>query len=128
MSSASKIMYTIGRIFNIIAIVVTIIIVIIGIVGLAAPDKLAGASEDLPDANAARAYGLVCLITGAILLVVYSIVCAIAGYARRALNNGKKDKAPHILMIIIGVFGDIFYLLGGIFGLVAEGQEGQQNE
>ena len=40
--------------------------------------------------------------------------------------SDKTENAPHILMIIIGIFGDIFYLLGGIFGLVAE-HENEEN-
>lgn len=126
MASASKIMYTIGRIFNIIAIIGTLIILILGIVCLAAPGKFVGTGEDFTDENAVMAYGLILAVTGGILLVVYSIICALAGHARRALNNGRKDNAPHIMMIIVGVFGDIFYLLGGIFGLVAESQEGKE--
>ena len=125
MKTASKVMYTIGRIFNIFAIVVSIIILILGIVCIAAPDRIAGASEDLADADAAKAYGIVLVITGVILLVIYAVVCILAGHASRSLNNGRKDNAPHILMIIVGVFGDIFYLLGGIFGLVAENSEGE---
>ena len=43
--------------------------------------------------------------------------------AQRALDNKLKEDWPHVLMIIVGIFGDLFYLLGGVFGLVAENQE-----
>ena len=123
MKSASKVMYTIGRVFNIIAIVLFAILLIFGIVFAATPDKIVELSEDFAEADAARAYGVTLIIVAAIFLIIYSVICGLAGHARKALNNGRTDKAPHIIMIIVGVFGDIFYLLGGIFGLVAEREE-----
>ena len=122
MKTASKIMYTIGRIFNIIAIIACVILIVVGIVAMVAPGKLADASDEIATAAEAKAMGMSILITGVVLFVVYTVICAIAGHAKKALNNNKTENAPHILMIIIGIFGDIFYLLGGIFGLVAEHQ------
>ena len=84
------------------------------------PGKLAEASEDITTPDEAKAMGMTILITGAVLFVVYTVICALAGHARKALNNNKTENAPHIIMIIVGIFGDIFYLLGGIFGLVGE--------
>ena len=122
MKTASKIMYTIGRIFNIIAIIACVILIVVGIVAMVAPGKIADASDEIGTAAEAKAMGMSILITGVVLFVVYTVICAIAGHAKKALNNNKTENAPHILMIIIGIFGDIFYLLGGIFGLVAEHQ------
>ncbi|MBO4694502.1 MAG: hypothetical protein J5656_01055 [Clostridia bacterium] len=122
MKTASKIMYTIGRIFNIIAIIACVILIVVGIVAMVAPGKLADASDEIATAAEAKAMGISILITGVVLFVVYTVICAIAGHAKKALNNNKTENAPHILMIIVGIFGDIFYLLGGIFGLVAEHQ------
>lgn len=116
-------MYTIGRIFNIIAIIIALVVLIFGIIVAASPnlqEKLIESSEEVADLTAAKAYGITLLIIGAVLIVIYSILCALAAHASKALNNSKKENAPHIIMIIIGIFGDIFYLLGGIFGLVAE--------
>ncbi len=123
MKTASKVMYTIGRIFNIIALIIALLILILGIVCASSSDfqqKLIEASEDVADLTAAKAYGITLIIVGAIMMVIYSVLCALASHASKALNNSKKENAPHIIMIIIGVFGDIFYLLGGIFGLIAE--------
>ena len=122
MKTASKIMYTIGRIFNIIAIIACVILIVVGIVAMVAPGKLAEASDEIATTDEAKAMGMTILITGVVLFVVYTVICAIAGHAKKALNNNKTENAPHILMIIIGIFGDIFYLLGGVFGLVAEHQ------
>ena len=120
MKTASKVMYTIGRIFNILAIIACVIILIFGIVAMVAPGKLAEASQDFDTPEELKAMGMTMVITGAVLFVVYVIICALAGHARKALNNSKTENAPHIIMIIVGIFGDIFYLLGGIFGLIGE--------
>lgn len=120
MKTASKVMYTIGRIFNILAIIACVILIVVGIVAMVMPGKLAESSDDITTADEAKAMGMTILITGAVLFAVYVVICALAGQARKALNNNKTENAPHIIMIIVGIFGDIFYLLGGIFGLVGE--------
>lgn len=120
MKTASKVMYTIGRIFNIFAIIACIIILLCGIVAMVAPDKLMESSTDFNSPEELKAAGLSMVIAGAVLLFIYVIICALAGHARKALNNNKTENAPHIIMIIVGIFGDIFYLLGGIFGLIGE--------
>ena len=120
MKTASKVMYTIGRIFNIFAIIACVVLIVVGIVAMVVPGKLAETAEDITTPDEAKAMGMTILITGAVLFVVYTVICALAGHARKALNNNKTENAPHIIMIIVGIFGDIFYLLGGIFGLVGE--------
>ena len=123
MKTASKIMYTIGRIFNIFAIIACAILLVVGIIAMVAPGKIAEGSDEIATADEAKALGLTILITGAVLFVVYLVMCILAGHAKKALNNNKTENAPHIVMIIIGVFGDIFYFLGGIFGLIGEHQD-----
>ena len=120
MKTASKVMYTIGRLFNILAIIACVILIVVGIVAMVMPGKLAESSDDITTADEAKAMGMTILITGAVLFAVYVVICALAGHARKALNNNKTENAPHIIMIIVGIFGDIFYLLGGIFGLIGE--------
>ena len=123
MKSASKAMYTIGRIFNIIAILATAVILIIGIVAIVRAPQVAAAQDAEVTLEQARQVGITLTIVGAVLIAVYCTLFALATHASKALNNNVKENAPHILMIIIGVFGDIFYLLGGIFGLIAENSD-----
>lgn len=60
---------------------------------------------------------IVCFVIAAVSIVILLITIG----AVKALKNPKKQYAPHIIMIILGVLGvKITYLLGGIFGLVAE--------
>lgn len=116
-------MCTIGRIFNIIALIGMIIVLVVGIVLIAKDGTAVAQDENGVDVEVSgRALGIILLSIGVAFSVVY-VFFLLAGHASKALNNGRKDNVPHVIMIIIGVFGDIFYLLGGIFGLVAEHEE-----
>ena len=128
MKTASKVMYTIGRIFNILAMIGFLIVLIMGIVAIAKAPDVAAQADATMTVEEARAAGITLTTVGAIFVAVYCIIFVLATHASKALNNDKKENAPHVLMIIIGVFGDIFYLLGGIFGLVAESENSNKAE
>lgn len=129
MKSASKAMYTIGRVFNIIALIGVIIVLAIGIFFAVTGKTVTGTDENGAEVELdGRVVGVTMVIVGAVFTVVYLVLILLAGHARKALNNDKTENAPHILMIIIGIFGDIFYLLGGIFGLIAEHEGENENK
>ena len=123
MKNASKIMYTIGRIFNIIAMLSFVIVLIIGIVALVKAPELANDPNSNVTLEEARQVGITLTVVGGVFIAVYCVMFALATHASKALNNNVTENAPHIIMVIIGVFGDIFYLLGGIFGLIAENSD-----
>ncbi|MBO4554973.1 MAG: hypothetical protein J5713_04250 [Clostridia bacterium] len=128
MKSASKAMYTIGRVFNIIALIGMIIVLAVGIFFMVTGKTVTGTDENGAEVELdGRAVGVIMTAVGAVFSVIYLVLILLAGHARKALNNDKTENAPHILMIIIGIFGDIFYLLGGIFGLVAEHEGENEN-
>ena len=116
-------MYIIGRIANIVEIVLCALMFIPGIILIAAADFFAENEE--ADAVVFRGVGIGFLVGFGIALLVLVIVLILATRASKALNNDTKERAPHITMIVIGVFGDILYTLGGIFGLIAENGAGE---
>ncbi len=127
MKEASKIMYVIGKVFNIIGIFLYGILIALGIIVRQFAKEIyeritPGATYTEADV---KIVGTVFMIIGIVAIVITIIVLILAAYARRKLNNNQRDLAPHIIMIVIGVFGSLFYLLGGVFGLVAESDEGQ---
>ena len=124
MKEASSIMYTIGRIFNIIGIVLTSLLLILPIIMMAMPEELYNQQKAV-DTNKLsveqiKALGVGLLIGLIISIIVLIVVLCLANYASKKLKNNEKDTAPHVIMIIIGVFGSLFYLIGGILGLCAE--------
>lgn len=132
MKNASKTMFNVGHIVTIIYLILGALLAIIGIivcivggVGLAAA---AGDAEAEAAAAAAVGAGGTCIGWG-IYFLVTSIVCLIlVGKAKRELaDESKSNKKPFIVTIVVGaIASNPFYILGGIFGLIAEGQQGEQ--
>lgn len=122
MGNASKILYTVGKVVNIIEIVMTSLMLLLGLVVMIFGETVAANIEAL-STMLTMASGTGFTIGGAVALVISIVTLVLANNATRALDNGIKENAPHVVMIVIGALGDIFYLLGGIFGLVAENTE-----
>ena len=127
MKVASSIMYTIGKIFNIIGLFVYAGLMALGIIVKYNAKEIferrtAGATYTEADI---KIVGTTLMVIGIVMMVVTLVVLILATVAKSKLKNNSKDIAPHVIMIIIGVFGELFYLLGGIFGVVAESTENQ---
>ena len=127
MKVASKIMYTIGKVINIIEIILHMIIITAGILIINLAEKIfeSQSNPNKYSVDEIRNVGTLLLVIGIVFLIVAIVILVLASIAQSKLDNNKKDNAPHIVMIVIGVFGSLFYLLGGVFGLVAESDEGQ---
>jgi len=120
MIDASKLMYSIGKIFNIIEIASCAINMIAGILlRIFAIDIQAMIEADttleqvISSSNILWILSLVYLILSILFFVISIII-------RKNINYSTANTKAHILMIIIGVIINIFYTLGGIFGLVGE--------
>ncbi len=112
MKTAARIMYTIGLIFSWIALLLLGVSVVLSglLVG-----GVVQAQEELPYPPTTL------LVISIVFLVIYILVIVLGTRARRAIGNNQVNIAPHILCLVMGaVSGDLFYFLGGIFGLVAE--------
>ena len=130
MKQASSIMYTIGKVFNIIGIVLTALTLVLPILMMAMPEEIykqQKASElNKLTVEQIKALGVACLIGIIIAIIVLIVVLCLANYASKKVKDNEKNTTPHIIMIIIGVFSSFFYLIGGILGLCAEEQNQQQ--
>ena len=122
MQNASRIMYKIGRVFNWIELVLIIFAMILAIVCLADPAGIAAQAPEMEQQltpENVRSAGIALLVGSIISLLICIAILCLATKAIRSLAAGSKSTTPHIIMIVIGVFADIFYLLGGIFGIIA---------
>ena len=121
MKKASQILYTIGKVFNVIEIIGFALMIVAGIVALVFPeaDMIEQAASWL-NMGAVTATGIGMIVAGAIGLIVSAIVLYFANRATKSLYNGVNDTVPHVIMIVVGFFGVIFYMIGGIVALVAE--------
>ena len=131
MKNASKTMFRIGNIFTIIYIGLGALLLLIGIIACVVGGVgLAAAADAEAERSAAAAIGAggTCIAWG-IYFLVTSIVCLIlVGKAKKELaDESKSNKKPFIVTIVVGaIASNVFYVLAGIFGLIAEGQQGQQ--
>ena len=106
MEKASRVMYSIANFF-------TWIIVLLAIAGIVFSSL---ALANVIQLEEGQNLGLGSLIGCIFILIVALITIAMVRRAKAADSS----KAWDVLFIIFGVFGgNIFYILGGIFGLVA---------
>ncbi|MCI2069309.1 MAG: hypothetical protein LKJ88_07065 [Bacilli bacterium] len=112
MENASKVMYKIANVFNWIIAVLGILVIVLSILGGT------GVIQQTEQNNA----GWNTLWLG-IYLLVFAIVLIVLTRMAYKKNSGQ---GWDILFIVFGFFeGNIFYLLGGIFGLVAASERKQ---
>lgn len=120
MKTATRVMYTIGKIFSIIELIGFLLMVVGGIIMIVAAPAIAEQSEQYADATAAIAAGTSLIVFGLIYAVIVILTIALVNNAHRKIKAGDRRKFPHILVMVMGfVSGDIFYFLGGLFGLIA---------
>lgn len=123
MKNTSNTMYNIGRIFTIIELILGAIFFGLGIIF-----AIVGAVVENGAALAASGGSLIgtgiWLLVGAILCLVF------VGKAKKELQNeSSKNLTPYILTIVFGaIAGNVFYVLAGIFGIIAESQQGQKEQ
>ncbi len=124
MQNASNTMYRIGRIFTIIELVLGPILFIIGLIAV-----IAGSVQDPSDA-ALISSGSTCIGWAVYFIIVAILQLIFVSKAQKELaNRENRNPTPFILTIVFGAIGNnVFYVLAGIFGLIADGQQGNNNE
>ena len=131
MKKASEIMFKIGNIFTIIYLILGGILFIVGLISsFVAGAALAGAGgDDAAAAAAAAALGsAISLIFLGVYFFVTSLICLIVvrKASRELADESKANRKPFIVTIVVGaIASNYFYVLAGIFGVIAEGQQGQ---
>ena len=129
MKTGSRILYIIGAILAVIAILVGAIIIGVG------NFTIQNAQEIMEQTNAqsqdvhvtiedVRMLGQGMIIAGIVVAVLGAIDLVVAIIATLAFKKGRIQNAPHIIMVVIGVLSaNIFFLIGGILGLLAQKEE-----
>ncbi len=129
MSNASKIMYKIGRIFNIIAVIGLAIGFVASLISTIVGVSQMDFENPSEEALAALSLGITGIVVCFLYLVFSVVALIIVGKAIKALKDNTRNVREHVTAIVVGVIsGEIFYVLGGIFGLVAESQQPVQAE
>ena len=120
MKEASKTMYTIGKIFMIIDIVTFALLFITGILMRAYAGYIHKYMDTDYELEEIENSTTILWILSLVLLIIMIILFIVSLATRKRINYYAINTKPHIIMLVIGAFCNIFYLLGGIFGLVSE--------
>ena len=108
MERASKVMYSIANFFTWILVILSIVGIVFAVLGIVGVIAMEG--------DLAALAGIGTIVYLAIILIVGLITIAMV---RRAKANGS-SKGWDLLFMILGIIGgNIFYFLGGLFGLIA---------
>ena len=118
MKHSSEVMYRIGRIFAILfvvgfAIAVVACSIVLGVQPLKEEPEYAKWAGKVVECSIWLAFEIVAL--------------ALSRSALKDLANGNDTIKPHVICIVCGAFGNVFFILGGIFGLVARSQAQNAN-
>ena len=108
MEKASRVMYSIANFFTWILVILSIVGIVFAVLGIVGVIAMEG--------DLAALAGIGTIVYLAIILIVGLITIAMV---RRAKANGS-SKGWDLLFMILGIIGgNIFYFLGGLFGLIA---------
>ena len=121
MRESSKTMYKIGRIFSFVLLGLSCILAVLHLVLMIV--------YSLDNTQGSWTSELGSLVSTVIWISFIIVVICLASNAIEKTETDKANKAPHITMIVFGALsGDVFYVLGGIFGLVAISQEAEESQ
>ena len=136
MKKASSVMYLLGRIFEILEIIFSAFGAFIGFVAAQNSELVyqkiveSGANTDITSAAQVKEVGIGMIISCAIAIVLGVVVLTLLARAKFAVEESKPAKKLHISLIVLGVFTNLFILLGGAFALgageVAQAQQPEQ--
>ena len=122
MKNASRTMYNVGAIINIVYLGLGGLLTLIGII-LLLVGGIGGDHGVLEAGAKALGWG--------IYFIVAAILCFVfVGKAKRELaDSSTQNNGPFIVTIVFGaISSNPFYVLAGIFGLIAESQERNQQQ
>ena len=131
----SALMYKIGFVLNIVILVLASLAILQSILFIIYANELFKAfQEALPVVVEAKTFSIIgaigCTIYGYVLILSI-VLLVLSTRATKSLESDDTNTSPHVLMIVFGVFAiaglfGIFYLLGGVFGLVENNNLQQQ--
>ena len=127
MKKNSSLMYQIGRVINIIVLVISVLVLASGVLFMIFATEISQGLKDLfrdiVDPKVVGLWGLGSVIIHLFVLVLSIVLLVLSNKAIKGLEADDTNTSPHVLMIIFGVFSisalyGIFYIIGGVFGLV----------
>ena len=122
MKNTSRIMFNVGNIVTICYLGLGALLFLIGLIVM-----IVGGASGEPSVTASGGS----VLGWGIYFIVTSILCLIfVGKAKKELaDESTKNNTPFIITIVFGaIASNPFYVLAGIFGLIAESQQGNKEQ
>lgn len=126
MNETSRIMFKVGYIINLIIIAVSLVLVVAGTLTLVLDEKIAAEGlrkgiTILDNKAEVDILGRVVLIPSAIALVMQTIILLLAiKFKNNIINTSVANNSSYyVALLVVGLFGSIFYILAAIFGLIS---------
>ena len=122
MQKTAGIMYTVGKVLNIIGIVFASLFSVLLVVAIAQKDQVYQELINQGYTDFASPEELAAMLSGILIAIIIGLVLTIlllifGNKAKKALGNG--ETAPHVIVLVFAVLsGEIFYLIGSILGIV----------
>ena len=111
MNTASKVMYIVGLVTNIIYIIWISIWTLIAFIGSILGDLLGGGSD-----GSSTIIGIIIALVGCVLLILFVVQLIVCAINYKAIRKNITKSGPRVCLIIFGIIPfNIFYLLCGIF-------------
>ena len=147
LKNTSNIMYKIAKILNIIALPLLVIVMIAGtfLLVYGGLSLAAGTIENSSSATASSSIsfsdkldeetaavfllnGIYMLVLGFVLIVFEIVTLVVCTKKHNLIKAGNTEPSPRVFLIVFGALSEnIFYILAGIFSLIARAQEANGN-
>lgn len=130
MKNGAKLFYTLGLVFNILGMVLYTVLFALLLAANGNQELINKvATETTTAVELVKQVLVVLIIVNAVMLFVNIVVCVLTFVARKSLNKGTGRVSPHLVLMLLGIFDmNLFYLLGGIFGMVSASKDNEVEE
>ncbi len=125
MKSASQVFYTIGFVFVIIGLIFETLFLILTAIGTGNAEVIAKIAQETGNGEALVKDALIlATILLAVSVAIYIAVIVLTIIAKKDLKDNNGKLSTHLILLIGGIFAfNLFYLLGGIFGITAANED-----
>lgn len=130
MKNGAKLFYTLGLVFNILGMVLYTVLFALLLAANGNQEFINQvATETTSSVNLVKEAIVVLIVINAVMLFINIVVCVLTFVARKNLNKGTGKVSPHLVLLLLGIFDvNLFYLLGGIFGMVSASKDNEIEE
>ena len=125
MKSASQVFYTVGFIFVVLGLIFETLFLIVAAMGTGNAEIIAKVAQETGSGEALVKDALMmATILLAVSVAINIAVLVLTIIAKKDLKDNNGKLSTHIILLISGIFAvNLFYLLGGIFGVTAANED-----